>query len=374
VANLTAVMPVTDLAVVGADPRFRGGALALMEAFWNGVLDLGRQPEFHYLAHPSLVGVPIDGSPLDVPGVSAPFANVDAANQLAAGWKLAPRLRGARSIWVVSTTATHGYAALRSGRPYSCWIATGLADEWAGRRPGLRPSRRLAIRLNGPVLRPLERRVLRGAARVYGISPSSAASVARAGGLAEASVGVLPVPVDVDGIVPVREEEWRATLEQPVIAFVGRADDSRKNARLLLDALASLPEARGLLIGSPPQGPLPERVEATGVVPSVAGHLRRATLLVLPSFQEGFGIAAAEAMAAGLPVVSTPSGGPEALLRESGGGVVLGGFSPEELAATLRKLLADPDRLAELRQRGRTYVEREHSPRRFRQLLAEAMS
>src|SRR6185312_7159030 len=147
-----------------------------------------------------------------------------------------------RSLWVVSTNAAHGYPALRSGRPYSCWIATGLEDEWAGRRPGLRPSRRLAIRVNAPVLRPLERRVLRGAARVYGISPSSAASVARAGGLAVDDVGILPIPVDLDRFTPAPDQEWQASLERPVLAFVGRADDSRKNAQLLLDALALLPD------------------------------------------------------------------------------------------------------------------------------------
>jgi glycosyltransferase involved in cell wall biosynthesis len=368
------VTPVTDLAVVGADPRFRGGALALMEAFWQAAVGLGREPEFHYVAHPSLVGVSLGGSPLDVPGVRPPFNRLDAANHLVGGTRLAPRVRDARSLWVVSTNAAHGYAALRSGRPFSCWIATGLEDEWAGRRPGLRPSRRLAIRMNAPVLRRLERRVLRGAARVYGISPSSAASVARAGGLADGDVGVLPIPVDLDSFTPATDEEWRGSLEQPVLAFVGRADDSRKNARLLVDALALLPEARALLIGSPPRGPVPERVEATGIVPSVAPHLRRATLLVMPSLQEGFGIAAAEAMAAGLPVVTTPCGGPETLVTESGGGVVLAGFSPDELATTIRTLLADPDRLAEMRRSGLAYVAREHSPERLRELLADALA
>jgi len=359
-----------DLAVLGADPRFGGGALAQMEAFWRGAVELGRRPSFHYSLHPSLAGVSVEGSPLDVPGVPSAFRWFDAGNQFLAGPWIAPDLRGARELWVVSTAASHGYAALRSGRPYRAWIGTGLADEWAGRRPGLRASRRLALRANAPTLRQLERRVLRGAERVYATSPWSRASVARAGGLPEEAVGILPIPVDVDGFSP--SEDWHATLEQPVLAFVGRADDTRKNIRLLLDALPLVPDARALLIGSAPGG-LPARTEATGPVASVAEHLRRATIFVLPSRQEGFGIVAAEALAAGLPVVTTPSGGPEALVTESGGGVVLSGFSAEELAATVRELLADPARLEEMRRRGRDYVAREHSPARFRELLAEAL-
>jgi glycosyltransferase involved in cell wall biosynthesis len=359
-----------DLAVLGADPRFGGGALAQMEAFWRGAVELGRTPSFHYSLHPSLAGVSVEGSPLDVPGVPSAFRWFDAGNQFLAGAWIAPDLRGARELWVVSTAASHGYAALRSGRPYRAWIGTGLADEWAGRRPGLPASRRLALRVNAPTLRRLERRVLRGAERVYATSPWSRASVARAGGLPEEAVGILPIPVDVDEFSP--SDDWHATLEQPVLAFVGRADDTRKNIGLLLDALPLVPDARALLIGSAPEA-LPDRAEATGPVASVAEHLRRATIFVLPSRQEGFGIVAAEALAAGLPVVTTPSGGPEALVTESGGGVVLSGFSAEELAATVRELLADPARLEEMRRRGREYVAREHSPERFRELLAEAL-
>ena len=61
-------------------------------------------------------------------------------------------------------------------------------------------------------------------------------------------------------------------------------------------------------------------------------------------------------------------------MRESGGGVVLSGFTPEELATTVRDLLADPAGLAEMRRRGREYVAREHSPARLRELLAEALA
>jgi glycosyltransferase involved in cell wall biosynthesis len=345
-----------DLAVLGMDPAFGGGGKAQTDAFLAAAAELGRTPQLYFTRMPSR------------------FRPFDAGNQLVSGARVAPQLRRARSTWVVTTAAAYGFGALLSGRPYSCWIGTGLADEWAGRRPGLRRSRRVAIRVNAPVLRHLERRVLRGAARVYATSQWSRVSVARAAGIAEEAVDILPLPVDLAAFVPAADDEWRQTLERPVLAFVGRADDPRKNVSLLLDALPLLPGVHVLLIGSRPSGPLPDRVEATGPVPDVAVHLRRATLFVLPSHQEGFGLAVAEAMAAGLPVVTTPCGGPEALVAGSGGGVVLPGFSPEALAAAVQDLLADPVRMARMRIAGRDHVVREHSPARLSALLADELT
>ena len=115
-----------------------------------------------------------------------------------------------------------------------------------------------------------------------------------------------------------------------------------------------------------------DAVEVPGYVDDLGAALRDAALFVLPSLQEGFGVVAAEALAAGVPVVATPSGGPEELLRASGGGVVLGGFSADELAETLFELLSDVDRLAAMRAAGREHVLREHSPQLFRERLAAA--
>jgi len=367
---------VSDLALLAMDPRFGGGVRALTEAFWHAAVGLGRSPELHYVAHPSLAGRQLGDTPLAAPGLRAPLGRLDSGNQLLAGYRFAGSMRDARSVWVVAATAPYGFGALRSGRPYACWLATGLSEEWASRRPQLTPSRRLALRVNAPVLRRLEQAVLRGAAQVYGISPSSAADLARASGLAGGRVGLLPIPVDPDRFAPLPDEEWQAGLARPLLVFVGRADDPRKNSALLLEAFPlirdRIPDARLRFVGSPPRGPLPDGSEATGPVASVAEHVRPAALLVLPSLQEGFGIVAAEALAAGVPVVSTPCGGPEELLRESGGGVVLGGFSPEELASTAAGLLGDVARLSAMRRSGREYVLREHSPARLRELLAQA--
>ena len=81
--------------------------------------------------------------------------------------------------------------------------------------------------------------------------------------------------------------------------------------------------------------------------PSTTG----ARLLVLPSFDEGFGLPAVEAMAAGVPVVASRRG---ALPEVCGDAAVY--VDPDDaagMAATVAELLASPERLEALRQRGR---------------------
>ena len=218
--------------------------------------------------------------------------------------------------------------------------------------------------------------MLQHARRLYATSASSRADVASAAGVAPAEVGVLPLPVDPERFTPEPDERWLARLEAPVVAFVGRPDDPRKNLALALEALPLLrrriPAARLRVIG----GPVEPRdgVEALGEVPSVAAPLREAALLLCPSRQEGFGIAVAEALACGVPVLATPCGGPEELLRRSGGGRVLSSFDAAELAGAAADLLETPAALVAMRHAGRTYVAREHSPARLAALVAAAQA
>ncbi|HEY5057532.1 MAG TPA: glycosyltransferase family 4 protein [Gaiellaceae bacterium] len=356
----------SDLAVVGQDPGFGGGSAAQMEAFLAAARALGREPELLYVPHPSfhrgLGAVSLD--------------RVEFLRLLRGSRALVPRVTAARSAWVVAPLAMHGLAAALSGRPYACWAGASLAAENDGRRAGLPLSRRLAMRANAPALARIERRVLAGAARVYAMSPSSRDELARAGDLDPATLGILPLPVDAERFAPEDDARWLARLDAPVVAFVGRGNDPRKNLALALEALPLLrrrvPSARLRVIG--PGAPAAQPgIEPLGEVVSVAEPLREASLLLLPSRQEAFAIVAAEALACGVPVVSTPNGGPEALLRESGGGHVLSGFAAAELAGAAADLLEAPDTLAAMRQAGRAYVVREHSPEHLRRLLAVAM-
>lgn len=367
-----------DLAVLGQDPRYGGGAAAQLERFLETATELGRRTQLMYASHPALASR-APGSPiLDVPGIRVPLARVAAAQPLLGRRSVARRLEHARSVWVAATTASYGAAAALTGRPYGCWIGTTLQSELRAQRRGLPRSRRLAAYVNSPVLRRIERDVLRRATAVYATSASSRAEIADASGLDEVRVGILPIPVDVNAFLPIDDAAWRDGLTTPTLLFVGRASDPRKNVGLLLRAFPrirkSLPEARLVFVGTPPGGTLPAGVSVAGHVHDLPSVLANSTLLVLPSLQEGFAIVVAEALAAGVPVLTTPCGGPEEMLRSARAGTVLAGFTEDEFAMAAVSMLEDPDGLAAARKRGREFAERELSLERFRQRLERVLA
>jgi glycosyltransferase involved in cell wall biosynthesis len=107
-----------------------------------------------------------------------------------------------------------------------------------------------------------------------------------------------------------------------------------------------------------------------------ADELARALLehdiLVLSSRQEGFGIVVSEAMHAGLPVVSTRCGGPEQVVRQSGGGILVD-HTAAAFVDAIRILAGDPTLLAAMGARGRDYAQRELSAERFAKRVADEL-
>jgi glycosyltransferase involved in cell wall biosynthesis len=368
-----------DLAIVAPDPGFGGGGRALTEALWRAAEELGREPRLHFLRNRRLPSSDDD----DVFTrrrefhSALPFPDLEAYKLWLAAPRVADRVRGARSCFVCAPAASYGYGAALSRRPYGCWAGTTVDEEWAARRHGLDGARRAAHGVGAPVMRRLERETLRRARVLWAISAAARRTLAEAADVPAERVRLVHIPVDTERFAPLPDDEWKGGLDEPRLIFVGRAADPRKNVTLLLDAFVRLrsriPRARLTLVGGPPTQPVPDGVDVRGEVTSIVEPLRRSALFLLPSLQEGFGIVVAEALAAGVPALVTPSGGPEHLVRESGGGEVLSGFDAQELADRAAALLGDGDRLREMRRRGRAYVVREHDPARLLEALREAL-
>jgi glycosyltransferase involved in cell wall biosynthesis len=87
--------------------------------------------------------------------------------------------------------------------------------------------------------------------------------------------------------------------------------------------------------------------------------LRRWDVFVMPSLGEGFGIAALEAMAAGLPVVASEVGGLPELVQHGRTGWLVPPADAVALAERLRELFVNPEKRREMGEAGRVRA-REH--------------
>jgi glycosyltransferase involved in cell wall biosynthesis len=149
----------------------------------------------------------------------------------------------------------------------------------------------------------------------------------------------------------------------------------RKRVADVLDAVALLgprhPRLRYLLVGDGPErAGLVARARSLGVADRVtfAGRLapaaaietaRTASLFVLPSVDEAFGVAYVEAMAAGVPAIGCRAeDGPEEIAAAGGGIELVPARDPRALAAAIDGLLSDPERLTRMRASARETVRR----------------
>jgi glycosyltransferase involved in cell wall biosynthesis len=161
----------------------------------------------------------------------------------------------------------------------------------------------------------------------------------------------------------------------PLLVTVGNLIERKRHA----DVIAALPALRRrhpglryIVVGDGPERErLLELAASLGVaeVVQLRGRLphgaavavaRSATLFVLPSVQEAFGVSFVEAMAAGVPAIGSRGEDGPAEIAAAGGGIELvAPRDPAGLADRIDKLLSNPHTLAELGRQARETVRRE---------------
>ena len=138
----------------------------------------------------------------------------------------------------------------------------------------------------------------------------------------------------------------------------------RKNYELVLAIASLLPGLRFLLVGDGPERQaMEERVARSGLhnvhfaghvdAGGVARHLSQSRLFLLTSFHEGTPTALLEAMAVGLPVVTSRSNDYSEIVVSGVNGYVIDGFEAVPYAQRIAELLADEDGLAKMGERNR---------------------
>jgi len=252
------------------------------------------------------------------------------------------------------------------------------------------PARVVTRRMDYPLRRDPVVRFLYGRAvdRVVAISEAVRREVLRLGIPGERVV-LIPSGVEVERFAPLRERDAaarkaaRAALGIPAddrpVAGTAASLHRRKGHDVLLraaarlaatgtachlviagegperDALRALADELGLL------GDGPVRVHLAGQVSPAEMVLGALDLFVLASRKEGLGVAALEAMAAGLPVVASRVGGLAESVVDGETGLLVPPEDPEALATAMSALLRDPDRRARLGAAGARRVAERYS-------------
>jgi glycosyltransferase involved in cell wall biosynthesis len=243
-----------------------------------------------------------------------------------APWKLL-----ALPLFLLSFTVAARRASRDADVVHAHWLPSAV--------PALATRRPVVLQLWGSDValaqrvRPLARALVRRAAVVVCAS-TALADDARA--LGARDVRVIPSGVAIPEGVGEPEDP-------PHVLYVGRLSEE-KGVRELAEATDGLPL---VVVGD---GPLRSLLPQTaGFVPprELGPWYERASVVVVPSRREGYGVAAREAMAHGRPVVATAVGGLVDAVEDGVTGLLVPPRDPAALGRALGRLLED----AELRER-----------------------
>lgn len=273
---------------------------------------------------------------------------------MAFAWKLWRITKGADVVFAQDTVSV-GLPALIVARvrriPLVIRVPGDFAWEQGVQRFGVKEdidtfqTKRYGWRVE--LLRWIQRQVVRGADRV--IAPSEYFTALVQGWVRDAS----KVHKIYNGVA-IPKELTPVSYDRPTLITAARLVPW-KGIDTLLEALAEVPEAQLVVVG---EGPDRERLESvakrlgvqdrtrfTGALPraELLNCIAGADLFVLGSSFESFSFQLVEAMMVGTPVIARDIGNLRELIVPEQNGVLLPSGSASEYAATIRRLLADPE-------------------------------
>lgn len=236
--------------------------------------------------------------------------------------------------------------------PFLAWIATPWEADRKNRIAAYSFQRKLIdYSITRPVTRKLERKILRSHYGSYlTLSSYTARELKKVSGRTIDDTMLLPVDRSVYFSNSLKTISWR-------IGFSGRYCDPRKNTKLLLEAIQILvrkqTEIELILVGDKRPADLlveiskyqlEDRVKCYSHMDSygLSELLQTFDVFVIPSHQEGLCISALEAMACGVPVVSTYCGGPEEFVIPGRTGTLVRS-TPEDLAYAIYNICKNRD-------------------------------
>jgi glycosyltransferase involved in cell wall biosynthesis len=223
---------------------------------------------------------------------------------------------------------------------------------------------------------------MKRASAITAVSQFQAKQIATDVSLALNDIHVIPNPIS-----PKLQQQAlaqpRVEPSKPVILYTGRIEFRKGSLELLrsVDRVAAeFPEVEYVVAGAR-HNSIDDRMlnQAFGVNGTrkhvrLIGHVqwqkladwyRRASVFVMPSYYETFGISVIEAMAFGLPVVASDAGGLPEVVEDGVTGILVPAGDSAALSEALLRLLRDPRLRARMGEAGRERVRSEFTVERI---------
>ncbi|MFH1088498.1 MAG: glycosyltransferase family 4 protein, partial [Patescibacteria group bacterium] len=272
-------------------------------------------------------------------------------------------------------------------KKFSVWVATTLYEDKINRikkEPCLRKIRDL---LSLPILLYFEHLIFKKANKILALSVYTRDKIIEKYKINPTKIDIVPYSIDINKFYPLDYLQRKNNY----LLFTGRLTDERKNISLLLTAFSKVrgnyPDLQLILIGENLNKKLMGLIETLNISNSVKilGRLaqaeellpyyQNASLFIVPSFQEGLCISALEALACGIPIISTRCGGTEDFIKDGYTGFLVKNNDPEELSRKIIEFLDfGADRKKEFSNNARDYIVNYYSPENIWQKIIECFN
>jgi len=223
--------------------------------------------------------------------------------------------------------------------------------------------RKLYTRLNAR----WERRALEQADSVIAVSNNVRDAICEFG-VSPERVFVVPNGVDTDTYHPgpSNRHAFRLPIDVPLGLFAGDLQSPIKNLDTVLSAVSRVPEAHLAVAGTIDGSPYPrmaerlgirDRIHFLGYCTAMDDLMRAVDYLVFPSHQDSFGLVLAEAMASGLPIITTRSVGASDLVTPDCGFVLDDPASVSGIADAMTTLSHTPELRSRMGRSSRSRIQ-----------------
>jgi glycosyltransferase involved in cell wall biosynthesis len=227
----------------------------------------------------------------------------------------------------------------------------------------------------------MQKRVSRTLSRIITVSECACEDISREFRIPIERFRVVPNGINTELFYPIPEIE----REENRLIVTNSADTPLKGLRYLLLAVADVARSRDIkltVIGAPKKNGdikklmgqlgLERRITFTGRINNgeFVRQYARAAIAVVPSLYEGFGIPAGEAMACGVPVISTTGGALPEVVGDCG--ILVPPGDPFALAREIKGLLDHPEKARAIGEKGFKRVHSSFTWQRAAQKTVEA--